>query len=88
MKWNLMRLQQPVFLLKDTHCIAEDTIRRSYIVFIPKLKVQVSAQFTQTEILHLDCMFFFLYCKNWPISVLYNILMSAYARIESHLHAT
>ena len=53
-----MRLQQPVFLLKDTHCIAEDTVRRSYSVFIPKLKVQVSAQFTQTEILHLDCMFF------------------------------
>ena len=54
MKWNLMRLQQPVFLLKDTHCIAEDTVRRSYSVFIPKLKVQVSAQFTQTEILELD----------------------------------
>ena len=49
-----MRLQQPVFLLKDTHCMAEDTIRRSYIVFISKLKVQVSAQFTQTEILELD----------------------------------
>lgn len=58
MKWNLMRLQQPVFLLKDTHCIAEDTVRRSYSVFIPKLKVQVSAQFTQTEILDLDCLFF------------------------------
>ena len=33
-------------------------------------------------------MFFFLYCKYWPIGVLYDILMTAHARTESHLHAT